>query len=240
MITKTFSNIPILKDTKFTGVWSNSYNLDGLTISDVYAISQLDDPERFLPIGTEIAAKDYWGYNNPWVVVHYGTATVYNETDMTTKKQKGFYLQQKYHCPNPSAWTTNTAVPALTDQYGFFQAVLDKTVGVEYMALYKTGYHRGQFVWLPVSAQLQGNDSNGFTYYKQSNLYPQRIASRLSSAPGTIVTSNSQYTLCANAVASWQYATKYNYTTVSLTADTSTSRVHYPRLCCFIRGKDID
>lgn len=244
MIIQKFENNPILKETEFKALWTNSFDLDNLTLRDVYMISQMDNPERMLPIGTKIPAKDYCGYDNPWIVVHYGEAAVYDEETMTTKTQEGFYLQQEYHCGkdgNTFGATTNGSYN-LKDQYEGFRVVSDATEGNEYMALYSTSYHRGQKMWIPNLAQVQGNNADCFSYYTDQNTYVYRIACRLSDDKNSVKTSQNNITVAINGKrTTFAYVSAYNWSSISV-GNNTIDGTWSPRIrfCCFIKGKDIE
>lgn len=246
MIIQKFENNPILKDTEFKALWTNSFDLENLTLEDVYMISQMNDPERMLPIGTEIATKDYWGDNNPWIVVHYGEAVVYDEKTMKTKRQKGFYLQMKYHCGNANSWYgTSTGVYTLNDNYGAWRVIADGTEGNEYMALYSTTYNQGQRMWVPNVAQVQGTSASCFSYYTDENTYAQRIAchyTKNENGVGPIYTNTNSITIgINNGRANYAYVTAYNWNSITYNNNTlSTNWAPHPRMCCFIKGKDME
>lgn len=243
MITKNFSETPVTKDVKYKGLWTNDFNLENLTLQDVYMISQMEEPARMLPIGTEIPAKDFKGYDNPWIVMHYGVATVYDEETMTKKKQQGFYLQQKYHSVNGNYWNQATGQFALNDQYGAFRVMASLMEGSEYMAIYSTAYTQGQKVWLPALSQIQGTNANCFSYYTDTNQYTNRIACRYSgeASHATVYINDTRFVVAASAINIWTYITGYNWKSITTADDRyGTSTDHFPRLCCFIKGKDIE
>lgn len=228
---------PIFKDTTLTATYSQGFNNVSPTIADLYIISNQENPLQWVNIGTEIPAVDNMGHSNPWIVVHYGDATVFNPHTLQTEVQTGFFLQQKYYVPLTQAWTTSRGYLTMTDTVGTPNYIASLTEGSDFFAYYMHPQFGAQKMWLPVQAQVIQSNAQHFDYYGDTTTYAQRIQSALSSTPTVAARCTGTEAVYSASITTYYYFCSASATSVSGDTRTYSSYVMHPRFCCFIKGK---
>lgn len=228
---------PIMSDKTYTAIYTNSFNSENLTLEDVAMFGKFEDPTKWLSIADEIQAKDYGGYANPWIVVHFGTATILNEDTLTEEQWNGVFLQQKYYMNPALTLSTQYGLSTLADRFGF-GFVLAKQTGMEkYMALFKTTFFGYQKMWMPVAAQVTYAGAQRFDYYGEN--YGARIQSAYSHTPTVAMNCMGNAIVYATSITQGYYYCSSSNTGLSGSSVNFTS-AFYPRMCCFIKWNKIE
>ncbi|MCM1323289.1 MAG: hypothetical protein NC218_03815 [Acetobacter sp.] len=231
---------PIIKKTDYTAMWSNSFDTSNLTLGDISRLGQIDNPLRFIGIADEVPVKDYGGYENPLVIVHFGNATIWNPEQKTEEQWYGVFLQQKYYMNPAQKWNTRTGTPDITDAYGAGEVLAEAIPDYEYMEYIKTDYWGYQRMWIPSAAHVLPTGAHRFDYYADTSVYVARIASALSSAPTVAASCIGSYCVYATAVQTGYYYCSASASGVSGSTLNLASTNFYPRMCCFIKWNKVE
>ena len=227
----------IQAETHFTATYTDNFNNVTPTIADLAVISQQENPLQWVQIGDEIAAMDNTSNSNPWIIVHYGDAKVFNTKTLKEETQTGFFLQQKYYVPLTQAWTTSFGYLTMTDVFGTPNYIAFNMDDSEYFEYYIHPYFGAQKMWLPIEAQVLQSNAGHFSYYADTATYAARITSAVSSTPTTPATCTGAYAVYADSATNYRYFCSASGTTLSGSRRAYSSGPFYPRFCCFVKGK---